>query len=389
MKCLWRALLLVVLISCVHMWDVQAEDVAEDLTKQVRLNGRRWDVMYPDDCRDGVHETFYTGRTLRIAAPEGAAIGSLQLKWRTFIPPAVKVEVQVNGQWRELLHAEADYAAQYIVLPEPCDEIRLVSAKGNLELSEITVLGPGEAPGYVQRWREAPEKVDLMLLSTHPDDEVLWFGGLLPYYAGQLDKDVLVVNAVFGWYGRRLELLDALWTCGVEIYPIMLCYADQGSEPEQLYQAWRQMDPSPNDTMVSLIRRYRPEVVMLHDVKGEYGHSAHVLFSRIGRQGVTRAADGAEHAASAAQWGVWDVPKTYVHLWPENQLRMDWKTPLTAFDGMTALEVAQQAMQCHRSQLPGGWKVREGGEYDNALFGLWRTTVGDDLLKNDLFENLP
>ena len=68
---------------------------------------------------------------------------------------------------------------------------------------------------------------------------------------------------------------------------------------------------------------------------------------------------------------------------------MDWKIPLPAFDGKTALAVAQQAMECHKSQLSRGWKVWEGGEYDNALFGLWRTTVGDDTLKNDLFENIP
>lgn len=389
MKRWWRMLLLLVMISCIHLCAAQAAEVAEDLTKQVQLNGRNWNDRYPDSCRDGSYATFYTGRTLTITAPEGRKIGSLQLKWRTFIPPSVKIEVRENGRWRELLCAGPDYAAQYITLPEPCGEIRLVSAKGDLELSDIIVLGPGEAPGYVQRWREAPEKVELMLLSTHPDDEVLWFGGLLPYYAGQLDRDVLVVNAVWGWYGRRLELLDALWTCGVEIYPIMLGYADYGLMPDELYQVWRETDINPNNTMVSLIRQYRPDVVVLHDVDGEYGHPAHMLFSRIGRQGVVRAADEAEHVASVKQWGVWDVPKTYIHLWPERQLRMDWQIPLPAFDGKTALAVAQRAMECHKSQLSRGWKVWEGGEYDNALFGLWRTTVGDDTLKNDLFENIP
>ena len=31
----------------------------------------------------------------------------------------------------------------------------------------------------------------------------------------------------------------------------------------------------------------------------------------------------------------------------------------------------------------------DGGEWDNALFGLWRTNVGPDVEKNDLFENIP
>ena len=227
-----------------------------------------------------------------------------------------------------------------------------------------------------------------MLFSTHPDDEVLWFGGLLPYYAGEKDMDVLVVNAVYGWYYRRLELLDALWTCGVDIYPVLLGYPDQQETVKEILQVWSQKQREPEDTAVTLIRRYKPDVVVLHDVNGEYGHTAHILFSQLGQQGVERAADATEHAASYAQYGTWDVPKTYIHLWGENQLRMDWNQPLSAFEGMTALEVAQTAMTRHVSQYARGWDVEDGGEYDNALFGLWRSTVGEDLVKNDLFENI-
>lgn len=368
---------------------VRAEEaVAADLTKTSLFNNRAYNSKAPDNARDGDNITYYTGYNLTITAPEGETIGSVLLKWRTISPPEVAIKVQQDGQWVEIMRDGPNYAAQYIVLPQGYEEIRISSLTVQMELSEVTVLGPGQAPSYVQVWRDAPEKVDLMLFSTHPDDELLWFGGLLPYYAGEKDMDVLVVNAVFGWYYRRLELLDALWACGVDIYPVLLGYPDQQESVKEILTIWSYNNRQPEDTAVMLIRRYKPDVVVLHDVYGEYGHTAHVLFSQLGRQGVERAADAAEHAASYELYGTWDVPKTYIHLWGENQLRMDWNQPLSAFDGMTALEVAQAAMTCHASQYARGWEVEDGGEYDNALFGLWRSTVGEDLVKNDLFENI-
>ncbi len=379
-------MVLLLLLACVMS---AGAEVAADLTHQSLINDKPYNARRPDTCRDNNHETYTTRRTMTITAPAGQTIGSLQLKWRTIVPPTIRVEAYQNGGWVEVYRETPEFAAQYIVLPGEYSEVRVSAVDAQLELTEVTVLGPGEAPGHVQIWRHPPEKVDLMLLSTHPDDEVLWFGGMLPLYAGEQGKDVLVVNAVYGWYCRRLELLDCLWTCGVDIYPVMLRYPDKDGPLEEVYQQWSQRDGSPKDKMVEVIRRYKPDVVVLHDVHGEYGHPAHILYSKIGCQGVTRAANPEEHWQSAQQWGVWDVPKTYVHLWDQNEIVMDWKVPLEAFDGMTGLDVARLGMQCHRSQLGRGWKVSDGGSYDNRCFGLWRTNVGYDVLKNDLFENIP
>ena len=73
--------------------------------------------------------------------------------------------------------------------------------------------------------------------------------------------------------------------------------------------------------------------------------------------------------------------------------------PLDYFGGRTALEVAQEAWRCHISQQGGSVKdtknrefrftVRNGGYYDNAVFGLYGSTVGEDVALDDLFENIP
>jgi hypothetical protein len=43
----------------------------------------------------------------------------------------------------------------------------------------------------------------------------------------------------------------------------------------------------------------------------------------------------------------------------------------------------------HRSQQKTDYEVLDEGPYDNRLFGLYYSLVGDDVLKNDFLENLP
>ncbi len=392
MKRFLLLMILCLLLPCAALTEAAegtAEELAEDITTQCLINNRPYNSANPDAFCDNDYGSFYTGRTLTIAAPEGKVIGGLQLMWRTIHMPGVIISTQVDGEWVEVLRDGPNYAAQYIVLPEGVSTVRISAQSGKMELSEVIVLTPGKAPDYVQIWRDPPETVDLMLFTAHPDDEVLWFGGLLPRYAGEEGRDVLVVNAVYAHYFRRLELLKSLWTCGVDIYPVMLGYLNSQESVAEVMSAWSTRGRRPKDEVVELIRRYKPDVVVLHDAQGEYGHPAHIAFCQLGQQGVERAADPAQHPASAQAWGVWDVPKTYIHLWGENQLRLDWNVPLTAFGGRTGLEVAAEGFACHISQQGRNWNVVEGGKWDNALFGLWRTTVGLDVEKNDLFENIP
>lgn len=58
---------------------------------------------------------------------------------------------------------------------------------------------------------------------------------------------------------------------------------------------------------------------------------------------------------------------------------------------MTAQDVARLGFECHESQHADSWqrwRVEDGGEWDNSLFGLYRTSVGVDEMKNDLFEHI-
>ena len=72
----------------------------------------------------------------------------------------------------------------------------------------------GGRAGLVQQWQAPLEKADLLALAAHPDDEILFLGGTIPYYAGEMGKAVQVAYLVPTMPYRRLELLDGLWLCG-------------------------------------------------------------------------------------------------------------------------------------------------------------------------------
>jgi len=367
-----------------------AAETAQDITALCLYNGGKGASIRDDSYRTVWESTRRNGvHSLTIEAPEGKTIGGILIRWRTW-PLVLTVEKRNEaGEWETIGGCDADFLAQYLPV-DGLPAVRLMERDtgGNirLEISSITVLTPGEMPPDFQLWRKPSGKVDLMLLAGHPDDEILWFGGLLPEYAGQKNKETLVVNTSYAREDRRLELLDCLWTCGVRTYPVFLAYPDVcTNQRDRVLERWG-WDNFLGD-VVALYRRYKPDVVMLHDENGEYGHGVHRVISEAGRAAAEAAADPERYPKSAETDGVWQVPKVYMHLYPENALQLDWHVPLDSFDGKTAYEMAELAFHCHRSQL-NDWDMHSGSEYDNSLFGLWRSTVGEDVFKNDLFENI-
>ena len=225
------------------------------------------------------------------------------------------------------------------------------------------------------------------MLVAHPDDEYVFMGGLIPYYSAERGKKVVVAYLTKGTSQRRMELLDGLWTVGQKSYPVLGRFSDNSSM--NLKKAYAQLDKKQTRRYaIELFRRYKPKVVVTHDVKGEYGHGAHKLCADIVLYAMTKAADPAADPKLTAQYGVWDVPKVYLHLYPENQIEMDWHRPLAAFGGRSAFEMAQAGFACHQSQQHTKYTVFDSDPYDAKKFGLVRSLVGADTDKDDFFENL-
>lgn len=374
---------------------------AEEITQECKIRACE-DEIQLDRLMDKNYKTaWYTYTTgehwLEVTAPEGKTIGSVYFQWKRnkdfvdypYYP--FQVEVYSQGEW-VVYHVEKDntFMANYLELPNvTAFRVRDVDGRFNrLRLCELSVFGVGEKPDWVQVWEPAPERAELMVVAAHPDDEMLYMGGTIPYYAGELDKETVVVMLTCGGFYRHLELLDALWLCGVRTYPVMVDMPDKvTSTTTQMYKYWSRNELY--GAIVKAYRQFKPLVVVTHDVNGEYGHGAHKAAADAVRAASILAADPSEYEDSYEAYGVWDVPKIYLHLYHQGKIRMDWNQPLAFFDGKTALEMAEAGFQCHVSQRDKKYlEVLDSGPYDNAEFGLYRSLVGEDVAKNDFFENL-
>ncbi len=330
--------------------------------------------------------------------PEGKKAWGVYLCFGDLTLRPWEIQVKKDGAWTAVYRSAGLYAHEYAPL-EGVDSFRVVNSQDKqteLALGEIYVFGEGSIPSWVQAWEPTHEKADLMVVAAHPDDEVLFFGGTIPYYTMETDRKVVVVYVTCGTSYRRSELLDALWYAGVRNYPVIGNFWDKYSKKlDTAYKAWGKTATLKYFT--SLFRTYRPEVVVTHDVNGEYGHGAHRACADAALSCISYAADGTKWDTLGEAW---QVKKLYLHLYKENALVMDWDAPLASFGGLTGYEVAEKMYAFHTSQQSAGQKNEKGvfevftveprdSDYSCYRFGLAFSAVGEDVFKNDFFENIP
>ena len=278
---------------------------------------------------------------------------------------------------------------EFVELPAATVSVDLTVPADSV-LCDVYTFTDGKLPDFVQTWNPPQEEVDLLLFPTHGDDELLFFGGTMPYYAGELGLKVQVVYMTNHWneQPRPHEQLNGLWTVGMTSYPVMSDLNDVLSET--LADAERIYGESFRELQVKMIRRFKPLAIIGHDINGEYGHGAHRLNALSLLESVPLAADPEYDPESAEEYGVWDTPKLYLHLYPDNPIQMDWDQPLERFGGLTGFEVAQAGYRQHLSQQHWSFHIYRPTElYSCYSFGLARSSVGEDVEKNDFLENIP
>lgn len=280
---------------------------------------------------------------------------------------------------------------EYINPAEPFKNFVLTIPEGGGVLCDIYAFTAGEIPDWVQVWQPCQKYADILLLPTHGDDELLFFGGAIPYYAGELGLDVAVAFFTHHWGEpyRPHEQLNALWTAGLTLYPIFGNYEDIKHMGEQ-YARDNNLYENMLADQTALLRRLKPQVVVGHDLDGEYGHLTHSLSAKILCESLEISADPNSFPESYAQYGGWDVPKTYLHLYKENPVYIEWSDlVLTRFGDKTAFAAAQEAFSKYASQQ--SYKLTPStpdSVYNCRKFGLYRSTVGSDSKGNDFMENI-
>ena len=305
-------------------------------------------------------------------------------------PLAFDVQVKEAGAWRTAAHCDGAYHQAYVDFPPVSGELRLrfdthgKSARAGI--SEIYCYSEGAVDeSVVHIWQPTVEKADLLIAVAHPDDELLWLGGCIPYYAGERQLQVAVMYLTCSHPFRTLELLDGLWHCGVRHYPLLAGFQDvQTTSVEDTYQKWGRANV--NAYLINALRTLRPEVVVTHGFDGEYGHFHHVTCA----YSVQRTAKMANEENKYSALPLWQVKKVYHHGGDNPTTVMDWDQPLTAFQGKTGYDMACEGFAKHISQNRTWYSVAKRHErWDSYVYTLTASTVGDDVLGGDLFENIP
>lgn len=338
-------------------------------------------------------------------------IGSLYLIYRTPYGSYTLVNNDTGQTYtagtQDFIHEFLDLRAIFGQAPT---SVTLQYDGGKARLCEVQAYTPGRVPDSVQQW-EAPgeDRTDLLLFSTHGDDEQLFFAGILPYYAGALDYQVQVVYLTDHRNNTAVrvhEMLDGLWAVGVRTYPVFGSFPDFLIEDlEDTYAEFRARGVTRDDIIefcVEQLRRFKPKVIVAHDFDGEYSHGQHMVYADCVAAALELAPDPEQYPDLAQVYGTWDTPKAYFHLYEENPIVMDWDTPMEALGGLSPFQVTQQyGFPCHESQQWTWFRGWLNGKGDNKItradqikthspcqFGLYRTTVGPDVEKNDFFENV-
>lgn len=386
------ALLTLLALSLSVAFAAEANDITEDCKFKVCSSGRKYTLM-----TDKKYTSYWESNKIKtpwiaITAPEGKPIAGLYVCFGN-MPESWEIQTSDDGKdWFTAVPGDTRFLHAYVALPQPAQHVRLAvtsEKKTALRINDLFVLSEGDLPDWVQVWQPTEEKADILFLSTHPDDELIFFGGAIPTYAVEQQRKVVVAYFTRSNTTRSSELLNGLWHMGVRTYPVIGNFKD--SYAKNLKAAYKSAGGKGkvNEWIVGLYRQYKPEVVVTQDTNGEYGHKQHMMIADAAQNCIALAANEDEFTASTIAYGTWQVKKLYLHLYPENQITFDWTVPLKSMNGATGIELAEEAYTLHKTQASSGMSVTETGtKYDNRVFGLAFTTVGEDVRKDDFLENI-
>lgn len=386
------ALLTLLALSLSVAFAAEANDITEDCKFKVCSSGRKYTLM-----TDKKYTSYWESNKIKtpwiaITAPEGKPIAGLYVCFGN-MPESWEIQTSDDGKdWFTAVPGDTRFLHAYVALPQPAQHVRLAvtsEKKTALRINDLFVLSEGDLPDWVQVWQPTEEKADILFLSTHPDDELIFFGGAIPTYAVEQQRKVVVAYFTRSNTTRSSELLNGLWHMGVRTYPVIGNFKD--SYAKNLKAAYKSAGGKGkvNEWIVGLYRQYKPEVVVTQDTNGEYGHKQHMMIAEAAQNCIALAANEDEFTASTIAYGTWQVKKLYLHLYPENQITFDWTVPLKSMNGATGIELAEEAYTLHKTQASSGMSVTETGtKYDNRVFGLAFTTVGEDVRKDDFLENI-
>ena len=331
-----------------------------------------------------MHQDFSPEGTITVSWKEDVHPCWLCLEW--FEMPE-GVTIRLFDQAGELSREERPAPVADTILPigDEIGSVVIQAGEQGMKISCLCVFGPGELPDPFHLWQETPDHLDYLLIATHPDDDVLYMGSVVPVYGAEQGYVGSIAYVTCMARYRMREAINADWELGLRYRPFFLGFPDIPRDATEE----RKSKFSYEEVLLALVRVYRqyhPVVVFAQDVEGEYGHWQHKLTSQAAVEAFDLAADPGYDPESVESLGTWQVQKLYLHIYPENELWIDASTPLSFFNGTDAWNVARKAFKKHESQQIGFAVEKDNDRFAFNRFGMIKGAVAAG---DDVFDNVP
>ncbi len=384
---LFIALILLILMSSASA--KEADDISMQCTYVTSSSKRSFKMLFDKKYTNYWESVSNYESKVEVTAPSGIPIYGTYVCFGR-VPDEWRIEVFENEEWKEVFKGEKAFLHQYIPL-NGVEKYRIVSngfGKNCLRINELFSFSRGNLPNWVQIWDDTHSKADIMFLVAHPDDEILFMGGAIPTYASEYNRNVVVAYMTTSNTTRSSELLNGLWEMGLKNYPVLGDFRDVYMKNlNDAYVKWGK--GLAREFVIELFRKYKPEVVVTHDINGEYGHGAHELVADVAIYAYDKAAKKGEIPESFYEHGSWQVKKLYLHLFDENIIKFNWQNKISSLGNKTGEEIARKAYSYHETQQNNKFKFDDLiNDYDYESFGLIKSEVGVDLIKNDFLEHI-
>ena len=341
--------------------------------------------------RDGYLKSaqqFASGEAFSVEWEDDVPAAWLCLQWYDF-PEGVTI-LQYGADGELLAEETAPTLSETVTrLQDGAQRAEIRAGGSGMYVSRCAVFGGGTLPEPFFPWQDIPDRLDYLLVATHPDDEVLYLGSVIPYYGAERGYVGTIVYVSHQMRLRITEAQNGAWEMGLRYRPIFFGYPCLGKITDEINKQAFDAEAMKKD-LVRVYRRYRPLVVFAQDiVNGEYGHWQHILTAQAAVEAFTLAADPSYDPESAQTYGTWQVQKVFLHLYPEDPIRIDADEPLSFFGGKTAFEVARNAYRKHESQ----WQLYGSGlavhkDESSDAFNRFGMAAGVVPVGTDAFDNI-